>query len=887
MDKEPLFVLSSNRSKKDFFIQYEAKLELIKNIDKAFNDEKIDDYFYLFDKESISDSTNHILPSAISIAELYEKITYSKKAKIPKDMRYFFMFEALKNVKEHVKDGFLTKHNEAYFLELSDVMFGFYDELKQHKIPINMESFAKFISIDSYDEYEQELSILADIYHQYSLILEANNFSDNNDYEIFMDYLQYFSSIHIELEGFISPLQYEILKASSSITPIFLYFKTDVYNMENFKILKQNLNPHNRYIYGIHNNILYSKNDNKLDISALKLYKTSKVFNQANLALHLAHQWNKEIMSGNASENDYAVILPNEDFCHYLATLDSNGIFNFAMGINVKSLVEYNVLESIFHNFLESDGLNSLQSEESLKNEEFLRRHSEPPVEEFGIPKDVSDRPQHDAYRHSERSEESASESLVKEFKIIDLKPLRDFKNDDILLKDYDIRNPDLNILQAIIEILFKNESKILNAGMEILSELLYMSEREFINTKKLDFTQLFNMFITRFSNVSKDDVAGGKIKVMGALEARNLCFKEILIVDFTDDFVPKVPYHDMFINSNIRKAFNMPTRKDKENLFKHHYYNIMKNTTISHISYVINHEKIPSNMLLELHCDMEDSQNIDEKYSYYDSSENLSSVFYEDCYPSFNVKFALSSTSLNIYNECVRKFYFSYIEGLKSDEIDIAAENNKSLGTYLHEWLMESYRGYEDKVLCISDIDEIEKKFNENYYNFSYKFQKNIELYARLDTYHYYIKKMFDTERDRVSKNKIKILGLEQKFEAILHNFEISGKIDRLDLVDDRLLIIDYKSGSKPANSNLQMTLYKICLSDSDTKADFMSKIVGAEIDCAFYLLKDAKLDVIKYNVKNEIRIKQILENIGKENIMTDSISTCKQCEYKDICGR
>ncbi len=857
--KQPLFVLSSSRSKREFYINFIKKdnldFNLHKYIDSGKNEDILKNCFNLFDFINHNDNKAlDILPDALSISEFFTKIIYSKNAMIPRNVRDFFIFQALKNVKNSKKIkpniGFLN-FDESFmlFLQTSSVLLDFYDELKEYKIPITKESLLKFDSIDSYEEYSSQLMLLSEIYDEYKLLLELNSLSDSiysneiqYNYDIFKEYVESFSSIHIELEGFISPLQYEILQNASQITPIFLHFKTDFYNISHFKFIDKKLQTNKKYIYSISNKKLFSIEMKKLNKDSIKLYKTTKVSNQINLALYLASKWEKEILNGRAFENDFAIILPNESFCNYLITFDSFNLLNFAMGINISHTKEYNILENIYNNFLKNKTIN-------LK--EFF---------EF-------------AMNNDDENIKSQLNKLKEQYK----------------QNSMTIDNPNINHIETIITILFYKDETILASAMSILSELNLLSNKIYFNAQKIDFEKIFIFFMLDIAKLKKNDVGGGKIRVIGALEARSLIFKEVLILDFTDDYIPNVTHDDMFLNSKIRSYYNMPTRLDKENLYKHHYYNIMQNTQTTHISFVANNEKIPSNMLFELQCNIEMAQSIDKIYSYYDNTKQRNTIFYDEKYPTFNEHIYFNATSINTYKDCKRKFYFRYIEKL------IEAENTQqqNIGIILHEWLYDVYKDYKGKILTTKDIDNIESNFFSKLQNLRNDIAKNNKLqidmitFIMLDNFTPKMKAFFQIERERAKKHEIQIVGLEYDFKVNYDKYIFNGKIDRIDIVDSNIIIYDYKTGANPpSKDSLQMPFYAICI-------DLFQEFKYKDKYFAYYLLSSKQNEKIlsmcneEYIIEGENTIKEILNNFGENNEMTDKLSVCNNCSYKILCNR
>lgn len=865
-EKQPLFILSSTRAKKDFYIHFTQKSHLDFNLNPNLdsNNEVLQNCFLLFDFTNKPNYSNipTILPTALTIAEFFTKIAFTKECMIPKNIRDFFMFQALQNVKHDYKHkteyGFLNFETSfMLFLQTSSVLLQFYDELREHKIPITKESLLEFSQIDSYEEYSEQLLLVAAIYEEYSALLQANNLTDSlysnthaNGYEIFSQYLQSFSIIHIELEGFISPLQYEILSNASKITPIFLHFKTDYYNIGHFRFLDKPLEPFKSYIYNIKTGELLCQDTHKLQVENIKLYKTTKPFSQANLAIFLANKWQEEILRGEASENDFAIILPNEDFCHHLITLDSYNLFNFAMGIHIAYLESYNTLVTLHDIYMQTSKLDiepllSFLSHKAIKN-------------------------------------------------TTQIQALQTQCNQDSTIID----TPNIAHLEMILTILFASEDVLLEQMIKILATFNLVANRQFFNIKTLTFEHIFMLFMREISGLTTYDVSGGKIRVIGALEARNLHFKEALILDFTDDYIPNVTHDDMFLNSKIRSHYNMPTRLDKENLYKHHYYNIMKNTQTPHISFVSNDKKIPSSMLFELHCNILSAKSIDTLFSYYDKTKQNDTAFYEDTFKPFNDSklSRLSATALNTYQDCKRKFYFRYIESLKEE-----TTQSQHVGTIIHDWLYKAYTPYQGKVLTQDSINEIESSFyaslqslhnlvlNANS-NTATEMQLDMITFMKIDNFSANMKAFFDYERERVQTSCIQLLGLEYNFEVPYQNYTFLGFVDRIDKVDSKIIFYDYKTGSKlPSSNNLQMAFYLL----SSPYMQILQSYSNLNVESAYYHLsandKSKMIQIQKDNIlkQNIDSIHNILNTFGIENAMTDELSICKSCSYSVLCNR
>ncbi|RDU59486.1 PD-(D/E)XK nuclease family protein [Helicobacter sp. MIT 14-3879] len=945
--KQSLFVLSTARARKEFCCHYSDVVGIDFNpLHQLCNEEKQNvnlvadkihkEWFYLFDFSKKTESKDIILPPTLTIPEFFQKVAYPSRALIPKNVQEFFISQALRSVKKskkfssHESKSFLSSEESFLsYLQSSNILLHFYEELREHKIAITAENLKKFSMIDTHEEYEWQLDMIAEVYTQYQNMLTLNNLTDgiysNNsgqNYKILESYLSEFESVHIELEGFISPLQYEIILNVSHIIPVFLHFRTDFYNVQHFNSYFDKLGLHikanKKYIYCLPSNNLLFIEDSQVKLSNLKFYKTKKAFNQANLALDMAYKWQEQILSGKASELDFAIILPNESFVNHLAILDFANVFNFAMGTSIQSTKEYQILESLYQEFSQTynkDTHNILDIKpliDFLSTKELDSLHKESHDNNISLDNDIDIT---QTLENIKRLEQLISRDFFNDFEwesknSYDTEDCTDIPNSlwNFLQnsmqnpKYHHIQNPTLKHLEKILQILFHRNKSILTHAINILITLKTMTQLHLFEVQPLGFGELFSLFMHDFNTFRLDDISGGKIRVMGALEARNLSFKEALIIDFTDDFIPNVQSQDMFLNSNIRKFYHIPTKMDKENLFKHHYYNIMKNTKTTHISFVTNKLKLPSNMLFELHCNLGKAKDIDTLYSYYDTSLSLQDSFQEDKFEPFIYTQAFSASALDVYQSCVRKFYFQYIEHLQNEPpSNDKNTTSKEVGQSIHNALYTSYKSFINKDLCVRDIESIREIFTYecNKIIHTNNTQYTINTRMEIDRLLYVMQYFFNNEIERLRKNSLTILALEHAFSVHCCGYEFKGIIDRIEKYDNVIWVYDYKTGKQPNNAqvdSLQMPLYSLCLEKAKESFDFLKPYRDLPIqygyvyleDCSPFSTKPYLLLQDSMTLQNkQAEMLQMLQTFGKENVQTERIKICQNCIYAIICNK
>nr|WP_237416314.1 PD-(D/E)XK nuclease family protein [Helicobacter saguini] len=309
---------------------------------------------------------------------------------------------------------------------------------------------------------------------------------------------------------------------------------------------------------------------------------------------------------------------------------------------------------------------------------------------------------------------------------------------------------------------------------------------------------------------------------------------------------------------------------------------------------------------------DINGVRNIDSKLIYFDIDnakklENIESNTQE--YPLFSNKidgFIFSATKLNDYKDCTRRFFFKYIEHLQMESDNV----NTSVGNIIHLFLKQSYEPFINKDLNEDSMRKIRESFFNFYDEFSKNFLKNIESkqdsknnmeienFIKLDNFCLKINTFFDNEIKRVNTDKISLLALEYPFTIIKNDEICSGKIDRIEKINDKIAIIDYKTGSIPltksdnldekskAKIDLQMPFYAMCADFIDVLSEFK------DLDKTFYyadLKEKQNLVIMQENLLDEgtKEINDIFKNFGNKNQMCEDINKCKYCDYKIICDR
>ncbi|WQX21018.1 ATP-dependent deoxyribonuclease AddB [Helicobacter pylori] len=319
LEKTPLFVFSSTRRLKHFYLE----------------------------------QGEGFLPNAMSMGSFFEQAFYiPNKKKIPNSARLILMIDTIKAIakeKKSILEGLLLFENSFLgYLESTSFLFDLFDELSSACIKLNELS-----SKDIYLDYEKHLEVLEMIYDRYVKKLEKLGFYDKIMQEkptILKEFFEHFSSIECHLDGFMSVFERQCLLEVAELVPITLHLSCDKYNQKFLEFLNLKLETDCDYSIDFKTQKILSQtfNDQKIEP---KLYANSSYLKQGALVL----QTIEEYLQKDNDPNKMAIITPNADFLPFLKLLDKNNNLNFAMGLGAKNSPYYTELVKILED-LETSG---------------------------------------------------------------------------------------------------------------------------------------------------------------------------------------------------------------------------------------------------------------------------------------------------------------------------------------------------------------------------------------------------------------------------------------------------------------------------------------------------------------------------------------------------
>lgn len=525
-----------------------------------------------------------------------------------------------------------------------------------------------------------------------------------------------------------------------------------------------------------------------------------------------------EFIQQGYSPDKIAIILPNEKFAQKLKLFDEKLNFNFAMGFSFAQSVLFQELDAAIKCL-------DLASKENLHRVARLGKESYDELFNIYFKKDAFD-------------------------EII------------AFLERFSLRSKS------------KNEKQLFDGEIYSFNKLRPYIEN--LNTKSL-----FALFMQRASKATMDDIMGGKITVMGLLESRHIEFDAVIVVDFSDAFVPKRSDKDMFLNTALRKAANLPTPKDREDLQRYYYEMLFRRSKEVAISFSTTSQSEGSMFLKQLGIRTLPVENEANYASLLFRPSTHTKQTKEPIVLDYSFKDKkLSATKLKTFLECKRRYYYRYEAKIQPHSIPKDISKEHEIGVLLHLGLKNLYT----KQNSFNNKNELTNAlgFELDALAANDKFQSyQLKLYKkRLESF-------CANEIDRFSQG-YEVFGCELPLSGAFYGAQLEGNIDRIDKKDGKLYVLDYKSGS--INSYTEKTVSEA----TDFQLEFyylLASQLGTVSECGYYDLQNGK-------IINESLLEQKLDLL--RSIITDlqtvcrvdfemcnDLSRCRFCDYATICQR
>ena len=483
-----------------------------------------------------------------------------------------------------------------------------------------------------------------------------------------------------------------------------------------------------------------------------------------------------------------------------------------------------------------------------------------------------------------------------------------------------------------------KDESYFVKNQISVAGKVLNKVEsliKKYDSVEILDLQMLILQIGREMSIAMKGEADG--LQVMGLLETRNLDFEVVNMLSVNEGVIPKNKNSNSLIPYDVRKYYNLPTYNQQQAVYAYHFYRLLHNAKKINLFYnslsdssglgepsrfirQIEYELVKKNPKVKL-------QHFQYKSPIINLKSNIISVDKDDTMLKKITK--LSPTSISTYLRCSLQYYWKYIMNINCDEVNEEIQMNV-IGSIIHNTLDELYRNFGNEIVTESKFLEVRNQYldkcyrnalrNNNFRNGLPKTGFNSIIASVIDTM---ISRFLDNEHNIVKENSLRILCTEKELSFHLNNVELHGFADRIDLLNDKLRVIDYKTGSVnpydvsiSANAkqlqdmhdkSIQLIMYKyLFIKMLNSNALGLDEALIAHIEeenivPGIIALQKMSNGVFELKVNNadlandfeaqcDIMFEQLISDIFDKNnpfTQTDDTKVCGYCSFRNICKR
>jgi hypothetical protein len=314
-------------------------------------------------------------------------------------------------------------------------------------------------------------------------------------------------------------------------------------------------------------------------------------------------------------------------------------------------------------------------------------------------------------------------------------------------------------------------------------------------------------------------------VQIMGILETRVLDFKNLIILSVNEGILPAVSGGGSYIPFSIREAFGLPSINHQESIYAYHFYRLLQRAENVTFTYNSNSEGLRSGEVSRFLTQMKYENNMKpvfEDLNFEIRSQATVNETLERTHEHQQLLISrfidkeksrlLSPSAINTWLSCRMKFFYRYVNNLKEPDRISVDIDPAMLGSILHEVMREIYSEY-------TGISVTEEMLNS----------KLINKKALSDLVNNTIKKVFHSGneslisgnelivRDVLLAYTVRILKADKSLTPFIikdlearHSFNFivksggknielltGGTVDRIDIVNGKTRIVDYKTGN------------------------------------------------------------------------------------------
>ncbi|MBN7812821.1 PD-(D/E)XK nuclease family protein [Algoriphagus sp. H41] len=463
----------------------------------------------------------------------------------------------------------------------------------------------------------------------------------------------------------------------------------------------------------------------------------------------------------------------------------------------------------------------------------------------------------------------------------------------------------------------------------------------------KLDFLlKLFRQIFRELKLPFEGEPLQG-LQLMGVLESRNLDFRRVIICDVNEGSFPPGGGINSMIPFNLRRAFRLPVQEQNDAIYAYTFYRLLHRSEEVHLIYTTSSDQGKAGEMSRFIQQMQAELGVAkpevamvpvdltpaEPITVEKSPAVMESLklYLRKGDPEAFVK-AFSASAINSYLDCRLRFYFRYVAGLKEKEEVITGIDPSTFGTILHsamELLYEIGEGKSSRKIDTHGIERMKPQVPtavDRAIRLFYKKPENeeMELSGQLQIAREIFIKYLQAILDYDQKNgDFEIIGLEKDYPSGIlvdtpegkAEVALGGVIDRMDVKDGVVRLIDYKTGkdtkkvksvaslfdrddSGRNKAAMQTMLYAHFYETAHPENQLplkpgifnIKEIYNPQFNPFLQLDKEEMVDYRRFAEEFRAGLSGLLGEIFDPKVpfdQTEKLEKCTYCAYREICGR
>ncbi|HET8885248.1 MAG TPA: PD-(D/E)XK nuclease family protein, partial [Salinimicrobium sp.] len=374
-------------------------------------------------------------------------------------------------------------------------------------------------------------------------------------------------------------------------------------------------------------------------------------------------------------------------------------------------------------------------------------------------------------------------------------------------------------------------------------------------------------------------------LQIMGMLESRVLDFERVIIASVNEGVLPAGKSANSFIPFELKKAYNLPSYKEKDAVYTYHFYHLLQRSADIKLLYNTETDGLnageKSRFLIQLEVEKQKNHQLETITVSPQVPKIVSTLKQVEKTPDILEKLkslaesGFSPSALTTYIRNPLDFYTQYILGIRdTDAVEETVAAN-TLGTAVHNTLEYFYKALAEEKALVTELflkesikntpEIVAAQFKEIYTKAPLDKGKNLLIFEVAKRY---VINFLKAELNEISLgNETKILQIEAdlKKEIFIEGLDfpifIRGKVDRIDAYNGKTRIIDYKTG-KVLQNELEITDWELLTTDYDkyskpfqvlTYASMVSGTVAEPMEAGVFSFKNMQAGFLKFSKKDE----------------------------------